>query len=173
MNAERSLVNEKAGAVLKDAVEKYPKTQIEIAETVGISTKQLQNYSKGIFPRYKGENIKALDDLLGTNLYPMIYADEDKSENEVRMKSKKQTAHDMSQGQSLLEGAVADLSKAKVIDAEANLISAKNIEKLIGLLEQKLIAAGGGIVPRLPQPGQPGTRPIAPGKKARNGEAAN
>src|SRR5687768_12424991 len=83
MNEDSSIVNEAAGNILKEAIKGHPKTQIEIAEGLDISTKQLQNYSKGIFPKYKGENIKRLDAVLGTSVYNLIYGSEPKDENKV------------------------------------------------------------------------------------------
>lgn len=83
MNEDKSLLNPQAGDILREAIKKYPKTQIDIAEMLGISTKQLQNYSKGIFPKYKGDNIRALDKILGTATYGIIYEGEEISEKEV------------------------------------------------------------------------------------------
>jgi phage repressor protein C with HTH and peptisase S24 domain len=83
MNKQAALINEQVGAMLKAAMEAYPKTQLQLAEMLDISTKQLQNYGKGIFPKYKGSNIKALDEVLGTQAYNQLYGSELIRENDV------------------------------------------------------------------------------------------
>lgn len=127
MNENRAHINPEAGALLKAAMDKYPKNQLQIAEKLGISTKQLQNYGKGIFPRYKGENVKALDELLGTNVYEQLYSEPEREE---------QVPQDGKILAGKVEGKDAQ-SLARAIEslAEAELINARSIERLIALLE--------------------------------------
>src|SRR5690242_7817513 len=80
MNKNTALINEAVGKALKLALSKHPQTQIQIGAQLGISTKLLQNYSNGIFPKYKGENIRALDKLLKTSFYTQLYESELNSE---------------------------------------------------------------------------------------------
>lgn len=66
-------MNKKAGEKLLDAREKKGWTQAVMAEKVGFSTKQLQKYEQGNFPKYNTSTIKTIDSLLGTRLYEEIY----------------------------------------------------------------------------------------------------
>ncbi len=123
MNEDSSIVNLEAGNILKAAIKEHESTQIEIAKSLDLSTKQLQNYSKGVFPKYKGENIKKLDELLKTAVYPMIYKRELKSENKV------------SRGE--LDGSILNLTVSSQEISKAYLLNQQNIERLISLLEKR------------------------------------
>ena len=48
-------------------------TQASLARELGISTRMLQRYEEGLFPKYKSETIIGIDTLLGTNFVEMIY----------------------------------------------------------------------------------------------------
>lgn len=141
MNEEKSLLRPDVGELIKEAVKKHPKTQIEIAETLHLSTKQLQNYSKGIFPRYKSENIKALDNLLGTNVYEMVYKGEPKSENKVlsgeQLKDKIEVAK---RDDTLTLEVIKDLVASNRLLADATHILAENNRELTQLTKQQVTA---------------------------------
>jgi hypothetical protein len=83
MNEEKSIKHPQAGEILKEAIKNHRETQIILAERLKLSTKQLQNYSKGIFPKFKSDKIKALDKILGTRVYNMVYEGEPKREEKV------------------------------------------------------------------------------------------
>ena len=67
------MINKKPEDVLKEAREKKHLTQLEIAEKLGISSRQYQNYEEGKFPKFKRDAVKNIDQLLGTNIYAIIY----------------------------------------------------------------------------------------------------
>lgn len=49
-------------------------TQTEMATMIGMGLRMYQKIEAGQFPKYKRENITAIDKILGTNLYELIYA---------------------------------------------------------------------------------------------------
>jgi transcriptional regulator with XRE-family HTH domain len=59
--------------ILKKAREAKGLTQEALAEKVGISHRMLQRYEEGKFPKYKGDGVRRIDDILGTNLCDIIY----------------------------------------------------------------------------------------------------
>lgn len=64
---------QKAQEVLKNARIDKGLTQEAIAADIGISMRMYQRYEDGLFPKYKSENIKKLDQLLGINISDIIY----------------------------------------------------------------------------------------------------
>jgi len=44
-----------------------------MAEAIGVGLRQYQKIEKGKFPKYKTEQFKKIDYVLGTNLYALIY----------------------------------------------------------------------------------------------------
>jgi transcriptional regulator with XRE-family HTH domain len=59
--------------ILKKAREKKKLTQQEVADEIGMTLRQYNKYEAGEFPKYKSDNIKAIDTFLGINLYELIY----------------------------------------------------------------------------------------------------
>lgn len=59
--------------ILKQAREKKKYTQQDLADKLGITLRQYHKYESGVFPKYKSDNIKHIDTLLGTNLFEQIY----------------------------------------------------------------------------------------------------
>jgi transcriptional regulator with XRE-family HTH domain len=59
--------------ILKKAREIKGFTQTELATKLGIGLRVYQNYESGLFPKYKANQIKEIDSILGTNVYPLIY----------------------------------------------------------------------------------------------------
>lgn len=80
MNKDSSLIDKRVGDIISAALKKYPKTQLDIADMLDISTKQLRNYANGIFPKYKGTKIAELDKILKTNAFDLLYNKEPKQE---------------------------------------------------------------------------------------------
>lgn len=68
-------------SILIKARESKRLTQSELGEAAGVGLRQIQNYEKGKFPKYKADTIKVIDKVLETNIYEIIY--ENKSEKEV------------------------------------------------------------------------------------------
>lgn len=66
-------MSKKPEELLKEARESRGWTQADIADRMGISSRQYQNYEDGKFPKFKSDVVKNLDNLLGTNLYEIIY----------------------------------------------------------------------------------------------------
>lgn len=48
-------------------------TQQDMADKIQLSLRMYQRYEEGLFPKYKSEQVRRLDELLETNLYDMIY----------------------------------------------------------------------------------------------------
>lgn len=61
--------------LIKEAREEQGLTQQEIAESLGIGLRNYQHFEAGRFPKYKREPIKALEKMLGLNIYDIIYND--------------------------------------------------------------------------------------------------
>lgn len=59
--------------ILKSARESKGYTQATLAAAIGISSRMLQRYEEGRFPKYKSDSIRKVDELLGTKLYEIIY----------------------------------------------------------------------------------------------------
>lgn len=59
--------------ILQKSREKKKLTQQDVADKIGMTLRQYNKYEAGKFPKYKSESIKAIDALLGTNLYELIY----------------------------------------------------------------------------------------------------
>lgn len=66
--------------ILKKAREKKKYKQQDVADKIGITLRQYNKYEAGEFPKFKTDSIKAIDSLLGTRLYELIY--EQKGEHE-------------------------------------------------------------------------------------------
>lgn len=48
-------------------------TQEQMAERLEISHRNYQRYEDGLFPKFRSLNIKKIDDILGTALFPLLY----------------------------------------------------------------------------------------------------
>lgn len=48
-------------------------TQSDVAKALGISLRMYQRYEEGKFPKYKDATINALDKVLGTDIYSLLY----------------------------------------------------------------------------------------------------
>lgn len=59
--------------ILKEARENKGYTQTELALKLGIGLRMYQKIEDGQFPKYKKDQISTIDQLLGTNLYELIY----------------------------------------------------------------------------------------------------
>ncbi len=66
-------MKEKPEEILRKARENLRLTQAQLAERAKISSRLYQRIESGIFPKFKSETIKLLDDILGTNVYEQIY----------------------------------------------------------------------------------------------------
>lgn len=66
-------MQKKPEEILKIARENKHWTQTDMAVKLGVSMRQYQKYEQGLFPKYKGEVVKTIDELLGTSLYAIIY----------------------------------------------------------------------------------------------------
>lgn len=69
--------------ILKKAREKKKITQEDLAGKLGITLRQYHKYESGQFPKYKSEPIKQIDSILGTNLFELIYEQNDRDEIEI------------------------------------------------------------------------------------------
>ena len=47
--------------------------QEDVAQRLGITLRMYQRYEEGRFPKYKSDNIKQIDSLLGIKIYELIY----------------------------------------------------------------------------------------------------
>lgn len=59
--------------ILQSARKKKGLSQEALAAKIGISHRMLQRYEEGRFPKYKSDVVKRIDEVLGTNLYELIY----------------------------------------------------------------------------------------------------
>ena len=59
--------------ILKKARMSKGYTQEAIADKVGLSHRMYQRYEEGKFPKYKSDQIKKIDQLLGTSLNTILY----------------------------------------------------------------------------------------------------
>ena len=66
-------MNKKPEELLKEAREKTGKNQTEFASLLGLGLRAYQKFEAGDFPVYKTEHITKIDEILGTNLYELIY----------------------------------------------------------------------------------------------------
>lgn len=69
--------------ILKSAREKKKLKQQDVADKIGVTLRQYNKYEAGAFPKYKSSNVRAIDTLLGTNIYELIY-EQSGSEHEVK-----------------------------------------------------------------------------------------
>lgn len=73
-------MNEQAAKILEEARKKKNLTQLQMAERLAeelkqtYSMRQYQRLEEGTFPKYKTEIVQAVDKILGTNIYDIIYA---------------------------------------------------------------------------------------------------
>ena len=65
--------NKSPQQILKEARDKTPFTQSDMAAKLGIGLRMYQKIEDGQFPKYKTDQIKKIDSILGTNLYELIY----------------------------------------------------------------------------------------------------
>jgi transcriptional regulator with XRE-family HTH domain len=68
--------------ILKSARVKKKLKQQDVADKIGVTLRQYNKYEAGTFPKYKSSNVTAIDMLLGTNIYELIY-EQSGSEHEV------------------------------------------------------------------------------------------
>ncbi len=73
-----------AKSILKEARISAGLTQSEIAEKIGIGLRMYQKLEDGQFPKYKRSQIQDIDKILNTNLFEIIYKDEQKDEQKER-----------------------------------------------------------------------------------------
>lgn len=59
--------------ILQKARKDRKLSQEAVADRLGISPRMYQRYEEGKFPKYKGDKIQQLDQILGTQIYDMIY----------------------------------------------------------------------------------------------------
>lgn len=71
----------KAEEILRFARESKGLTQTELADKLGIGLRMYQKIEDGNFPKYKIQQVKEMDLILGTNLYELIY--EQKSSSDI------------------------------------------------------------------------------------------
>jgi phage repressor protein C with HTH and peptisase S24 domain len=48
-------------------------TQTELASQIGLGLRMYQKFEEGLFPKFKRNHIEAIDKILGTDLYELIY----------------------------------------------------------------------------------------------------
>jgi len=48
-------------------------TQQGMADKLGISLRNYQRYEEGLFPKHKTDIVIRIDDILGTNIYALVY----------------------------------------------------------------------------------------------------
>jgi phage repressor protein C with HTH and peptisase S24 domain len=73
---------EKAKEILRKARESKGWTQSDMAEKLGIGLRMYQKIEDGQFPKYKTENVRRIDELLGTSLYALIYETPEEGKDE-------------------------------------------------------------------------------------------
>ena len=81
-------IDKRPEEILREAREKSGRNQTQMAQEIGIGLRMYQKIEKGNFPKFKTDNVKKIDDILGTNLYELIYVSTG-SHNEGEIKDKK------------------------------------------------------------------------------------
>ncbi len=109
------------GDILRIAREKKKYKQQDIADKIGISLRQYNKYESGAFPKYKSDSIKAIDSLLGTSLYELLYEQKGR-EDIVEFKNDVKHAQELTKSIKQLEATVYVL---KVTVAQLAATSAK------------------------------------------------
>jgi transcriptional regulator with XRE-family HTH domain len=66
-------MQQKPEEILRLARERKKLKQQDIADKIGITLRQYHKYEAGDFPKFRSDNVKAIDLLLGTKLYELIY----------------------------------------------------------------------------------------------------
>lgn len=66
--------------ILKKAREVKGYTQAEMADKIGIGLRMYQKIEDGQFPKYKRNQVTDIDKILGTDIYALLYENEQKSE---------------------------------------------------------------------------------------------
>ncbi len=59
--------------ILKSARVKKKLKQQDVADKIGVTLRQYNKYEAGAFPKYKSDNVRAIDMFLGTKIYELIY----------------------------------------------------------------------------------------------------
>jgi transcriptional regulator with XRE-family HTH domain len=150
--------------LIKDARERMRLTQAEVAEKSGVSPRFYQRMEGGTFPKFKSETVRAIDRILGTKVYELLYD------------TKIPTAS--SESEEIVDSAepgpeTINLEKAILNLSESDKVNARNIERLINLLEIKFGVSSSQKYLELPNPGDPGTIPIKKAnEKAGHGKRA-
>lgn len=76
-------MNKKPQEIIREARESKKLTQTDVANKLGLSLRMYQRIESGMFPKYKSETIKTIDDILGTSVYDIIYDNKFHAENVV------------------------------------------------------------------------------------------
>lgn len=76
-------MQQKPEDILRGAREKKKFTQQDLADKIGITLRQYNKYEAGAFPKFRSDNIRALDKLLGTKLYELIYESKEEQKGPV------------------------------------------------------------------------------------------
>lgn len=78
-------MQQKPEEILRLAREKKKLKQQDVADKIGITLRQYNKYEAGDFPKYKSDNIRAIDTFLGTKIYELLYEqkNEDRIEYEI------------------------------------------------------------------------------------------
>lgn len=66
-------MNRKPEDILKTSREKRGWKQEDVSKKLGITLRQYQKYESGVFPKFKTQVVKKLDDLLGIKIHELIY----------------------------------------------------------------------------------------------------
>lgn len=129
--------------ILKEAREKRRLTQEDLAGKVGISHRQIQNYEEGKFPKFKGDSVKKIDDILGTALYEMIY--------EKEASPKVFVSHSEAVPETDLMRAVLSLTKSNeaLVSQHSEILQANRaIAETNRILAEKVAESGGEEIPQ-------------------------
>jgi transcriptional regulator with XRE-family HTH domain len=71
--------------ILKKARERKKLKQQDVADKIGMTLRQYNKYEAGEFPKFKTDSIKAIDQLLGTKLYELIYEQKEARDESVHL----------------------------------------------------------------------------------------
>jgi transcriptional regulator with XRE-family HTH domain len=66
-------MNKEIGNILRKARGRKRLRQEDMAIRLGITSRQYQKYEDGTFPKYKTEHIRKIDEILGIQIYKLIY----------------------------------------------------------------------------------------------------
>jgi transcriptional regulator with XRE-family HTH domain len=130
--------------ILRFARGKKKLKQQDLADKIGITLRQYNKYESGDFPKYKSNNIKAIDMILGTQLYELLY----EQKNEFKEDSIRYEA-----GISLMQELTKDIKQLKatvyILKVTVAQIAATQNGKAIGSMLVELDRAIGEQADRL------------------------